>query len=255
MSQIVAAAEAYPEAGAICGKLLRWDAATEPHRTNIIDSTGIYFTRNMRHLDRGAEEIDRGQYDRVQYVFGASGAAALFRRDFIEDVSVEGEFFDEEFFAFREDGDLAWRAQVMGWKCLYTPTAVAWHVRRVTPERRKDLPLLINWHSAKNRFLMRGKNASGWLCRRLFLPVLWRDLMTFGYALLRDRRHDVGGVLPLARARQHSPQAGHHSVAPASLRPRFAMVVQQHAACGRHRGQQSAVASAASRHGATNASP
>ena len=160
----------------------------DPHKTNIIDSTGIYFTPNMRHLDRGAEEIDRGQFDRMQYIFGASGAAAFFRREFIEDVSVEGEFFDEEFFAFREDGDLAWRAQVMGWKCLYVPTAVAWHVRRVTPERRRDLPLVINWHSTKNRFLMRGKNASGWLCRRLFFPVLWRDIMTFGYALVRDRR-------------------------------------------------------------------
>jgi hypothetical protein len=71
---------------------------------------------------------------------------------------------------------------------VYVPTAVAWHVRRVTPERRKDLPLVINWHSAKNRFLMRGKNASGWLCRRLFWPMLWRDIMTFGYAMVRDRR-------------------------------------------------------------------
>ncbi len=164
------------------------EAETDPRKTNIIDSTGIYFTPNMRHLDRGAEEIDHGQYDRPQYVFGASGAAAFFRRSFIDDVSVEGEFFDEEFFAFREDADLAWRAQVMGWKCLYTPKAVAWHVRRVTPERRKDLPLVINWHSAKNRFLMRGKNASGWLCWRLFLPVASRDLMTFGYAVVRDRR-------------------------------------------------------------------
>jgi len=160
----------------------------DPRQTNIIDSTGIYFTPNMRHLDRGAEEIDRGQYDRLQYVFGATGAAAFYRRSFIDDVSVEGEFFDEDFFAFREDGDLSWRAQLMGWKCLYVPTAVAWHVRRVTPERRKDLPLIINWHSAKNRFLMRGKNASGWLCWRLFFPVFWRDLMTFGYAALRDRR-------------------------------------------------------------------
>ena len=255
VTQLVAAGEAHPDAGSLCGKLLRWDPAPhgveqpfrvasssskkagrgsktsepdhssesaerepegslypglygtpeglpfqeyspdgasgiapDPRRTNIIDSTGIYFTPNMRHLDRGAEELDHGRYARVQYVFGASGAAAFFRRDFIEAVSVEGEFFDEDFFAFREDGDLAWRAQVMGWKCLYTPAAVAWHVRRVTPERRKDLPLIINWHSAKNRFLMRGKNASGWLCRRLFFPVLWRDIMTFGYAAVRDRR-------------------------------------------------------------------
>jgi GT2 family glycosyltransferase len=256
VTQLVAAGKAHPDAGSLCGKLLRWDSSAraasvfpepalkghgfqscrqaaqiaplgaegevpqglkpgsptrldgtpegvplqkhtpeetseleaDPRKTNIIDSTGIFFTPNMRHLDRGAEEIDRGQYDRVQYVFGASGAAAFFRRDFIEAVSVEGEFFDEDFFAFREDGDLAWRAQVMGWKCLYTPAAVAWHVRRVTPERRKDLPLVINWHSAKNRFLMRGKNASGWLCWRLFFPVLWRDIMTFGYAAIRDRR-------------------------------------------------------------------
>jgi GT2 family glycosyltransferase len=264
ITQVVKAGEAQPEAGSLCGKLLRWNPGnpalyqgttsvvpnglpkdegfspcaepaqglkptsstanaarlkpcpdTKPtsdtarsvgahagqihsapvgtqfanlHKTNIIDSTGIYFTRNMRHLDRGAEETDRGQYDRVQYVFGASGAAAMFRRDFIEAVSVEGQFFDEEFFAFREDGDLAWRAQLMGWKCLYTPAAVAWHVRRVTPERRADLPLVINWHSVKNRFLMRGKNASGWLCWRLFFPVAWRDLMTLGYALLRDWR-------------------------------------------------------------------
>ena len=189
ITQLMAAAgESCFDAGVFCGKLLRWDPAIENHKTNIIDSTGIYFTPNMRHLDRGAEEIDRGQYDRLQYVFGATGAAAFYRRSFIDDVSVEGEFFDEEFFAFREDGDLSWRGQLMGWKCLYLPTAVAWHVRRVTPERRKDLPLIINWHSAKNRFLMRGKNASGWLCWRLFFPVFWRDLMTFGYAALRDRR-------------------------------------------------------------------
>jgi GT2 family glycosyltransferase len=189
VTRLVAAAEKHPEVGTVCGKLLRWQPATgSGNKQNIIDSTGIYFTPTMRHLDRGAEEIDRGQYERTQYVFGATGAAAFFRRSFIEDVSIEGEFFDEDFFAFREDGDLAWRAQVLGWKTLYTHSAVAWHVRRVTPERRKDLPLVINWHSAKNRFLMRGKNASGWLCWRLFLPVAWRDLMTFGYAAVRDRR-------------------------------------------------------------------
>jgi GT2 family glycosyltransferase len=197
VSQLLAAGERHPEAGSICGKLLRWDPVAERHKTNVIDSAGIYFTRNMRHLDRGAEERDRGQYDRMQYVFGASGAAVMFRRDFIEAVSVEGEFFDEEFFAFREDGDLAWRGQLMGWKCLHIPAAVAWHVRRVTPERRRDLPLVINWHSVKNRFLMRGKNASGWLCRQLFLPVAWRDLMTIGYALVCDWRMLSALVYPL----------------------------------------------------------
>ncbi len=187
VSRLVAAGTAHPEASAICGKLLRWKPESADGRTNIIDSAGVYFTRNMRHLDRGAEEIDRGQYDRVQYVFAATGAAVLFRRQFIDAVSVSGEFFDEEFFSFREDCDLAWRAQVMGHKFLYTPNAVAWHVRRVTPERREDLPYLINWHSVKNRWLMRAKNASWGLTLRLAGPVLWRDVQAFGYALLRDR--------------------------------------------------------------------
>ena len=58
----------------------------------------------------------------------------------IDDVSVEGEFFDEPFFAYREDADVAWRAQLLGWDCLYVPAAVAEHVRRVVPERRGSLP-------------------------------------------------------------------------------------------------------------------
>jgi GT2 family glycosyltransferase len=187
VSRLLAAAGTFPDAGAICGKLLRSDAE-QGQPTNIIDSAGVYFTCNMRHLDRGAEEPDRGQYDRPQYVFGATGAAVLFRREFVEAVSVDGQFFDEDFFAYREDADLCWRARLMGHRCLYTPEAVAWHVRRVTPERRKELPLVINWHSVKNRWLMRAQNASAWLCWRLALPVFWRDLMIFGYALLCDRR-------------------------------------------------------------------
>jgi len=188
ISRLLGAVSTQAEAGVICGKLLRWDPQGKVERTRIIDSTGIYFTRNMRHLDRGAEELDEGQYDRVQWVFGATGAAAMFRRPFVEAVSVDGEFFDEDFFSYREDADLAWRAQLMGWKCLYVPAAVAWHVRRVTPERRKQLPHEINWHSVKNRFLMRGKNASGGLCWSLFWPVARRDLMIFGFAVLGDWR-------------------------------------------------------------------
>jgi GT2 family glycosyltransferase len=188
IARLVGSGATHPEAGSLCGKLLRWNPGGAPQRSRIIDSTGIYFTRNLRHLDRGSEESDAGQYDRPQWVFGATGAAVLFRRSFVDAVAVEGQLFDEDFFAYREDADLAWRAQLMGWKCLYDPAAVAWHVRRVTPERREQLPSSINWHSVKNRFLMRGKNASGFLCRRLFWPVLQRDLMVLGYALLRDRR-------------------------------------------------------------------
>lgn len=201
ISRLLAAAQHDPKIGSVCGKLLRWKPDAAEEKTAIIDSTGMYFRRNLRHLDRGAEELDRGQYDLAGYVFGASGAAALYRRAMVEDVAVEGEFFDEDFFAYREDADVAWRAQILGWKCLYVPQAVGWHQRLVTPERRGQLPLAINWHSVKNRFLMRAKNISPGLYLRLFIPTTWRDLMVVGYALLRDWRLLSALLYPLRRWR------------------------------------------------------
>jgi len=177
-----------PKIAVVCGKLLRWMPNENPEFTQIIDSTGIYFLPNLRHLDRGSGEPDQGQFEQLEYVFGATGAAALYRRSMVDDVSVDGEFFDEQFFAYREDADLAWRAQLMGWRCLYTPEAVGWHVRRVTPERRSELPTEINWHSIKNRFLMRAKNISLPLYAKYFLPVTVRDIQVIGYCLFVDRR-------------------------------------------------------------------
>jgi GT2 family glycosyltransferase len=185
---LVTTGELHAQIGTVCGKLLRWDFDAHEEFTHVIDSTGIYFRRDLRHLDRGAEELDAGQYEKVEYVFGATGAAALYRRAMLDDVSVEGQYFDEQFFAYREDADLAWRAQLMGWHCLYTPKAVAWHVRRVTPERRKQLPHEINWHSVKNRFLMRAKNISWPLYRHCFLHTSFRDAEVIGYCLLIDRK-------------------------------------------------------------------
>src|ERR1700704_4104803 len=188
VAKAVESAKVDPKIGVVCGKLLRWMPDENPAFTRIIDSTGIYFLPNLRHLDRGAGEMDHGQFEQMEYVFGATGAAALYRRSMVDDVSVKGEFFDEQFFAYREDADLAWRAQLMGWRCLYTPAAAGWHVRRVTPERRSELPTEINWHSVKNRFLMRAKNISLALYAKCFLPVTLRDVQVIGYCLLGDRR-------------------------------------------------------------------
>jgi len=202
VAKLIANTDADPEVGTLCGKLLRWQPGSADERSRVIDSAGIYFTRNLRHFDRGAEQLDHGQYDDGEYVFGATGAAALYRREMIRDVSVEGQFFDEDFFAYREDADLAWRAQLMGWRCFYVPTAVGWHIRRVTPERFQQLPLIINWHSVKNRFLMRAKNISAPLYRRVFFPTTFRDLMIVGYCLLRDRRLLSALVFPWRRRRE-----------------------------------------------------
>lgn len=187
VSKLLAATEGRPWVGVVCGKLLTWNPFAHEDRTNILDSTGIYFLRNLRHLDRGNGECDKGQYETPQYVFGATGAAALYRRAMIDDISIAGEFFDEDFFAYREDADVAWRAHLMGWSCLYTPSAVAWHVRRVTPERFHELPDEINRHSIKNRFLMRAKNVSLAMYLRLLIPITARDVLIIGHCTLFNR--------------------------------------------------------------------
>ena len=170
-------------AGAATGKLWR---SGSPSR-KVLDTTGIYFTRNQRHLDRGSEEIDTGRYDRSEYVFGASGAAAFYRRSMLEEVKAGREYFDESFFAFREDADLAWRAQWLGWRCIYVPEATGYHVRRVLPQRRATLPPEINMHSLKNRFLMRVKNLDAATYLRLFGPITLRDAAALIYVLTRER--------------------------------------------------------------------
>ena len=58
----------------------------------------------------------------------------------IDDISIDGEFFDPDFFVYREDADVAWRAQLLGWSCIYTPHARGYHVRKVLPGNRRALP-------------------------------------------------------------------------------------------------------------------
>jgi GT2 family glycosyltransferase len=172
--------------GTVCGKLLTIKATMELPDEPLVDSTGIYFTPTMRHLDRGSQEVDNGHYRHNEYVFGATAAAALYRREMIDDISIFGEFFDPDFFVYREDADVAWRAQLFGWQCIYTPTALAYHVRNVLPGNRRALPSVINMHSVKNRFLMRLKNMTPDLYRRNWASITARDLVVIGCCLTRE---------------------------------------------------------------------
>ncbi len=182
--------ERFPQAGMATGKLLRMDRAGSPVERDgkpVLDSTGMVFYRSQRHFDRGSEETDRGQYDRTEPVFGCTGAALLCSRRFVESLECDGEFWDEDFFAYREDADLAWRAQLLGWQAIYEPSARALHLRHVLPERRNQLSPLINMHSVKNRFLMRAKNMDWNLFAHCFPAILIRDTGILAYMIFKER--------------------------------------------------------------------
>ena len=135
-----------PEAVLGTGKLLRGDART-------LDSTGIVLPRNRRPRDRGSEQPDEGQYDRVEFVWGVSGAALMLRLDCLEKLAIEGEVFDEDFFMYHEDTDLAWRAQNFGMRSLYVPAARAIHQRGWKRSSRFERPVALRRHSFKNHYL------------------------------------------------------------------------------------------------------
>ena len=161
------------------GKLLRSDRRT-------LDSAGIVFPRHRRPRDRGSEEPDRGQFDRRELVDGASGAAMMLRVGALADLSIEGELFDESFFAYHEDTDLCWRARLFGWQILYEPEAVAIHHRGWQRDRRAEIAPAVRRHSFKNHYLQLVKNET-WGGLLVDLPWIagW-EILRLGFVLLRD---------------------------------------------------------------------
>lgn len=122
LEALVRAADRHPEAGLFASKLVDF-----AHRRRL-DGAGDALRRSGLPYRLGHGEADRGQFEREEYAFGACAAAALYRRDVFEGVGL----FDEDFFAYCEDGDLSFRAQLAGFRCLYVPGAVVYHVGSVS---------------------------------------------------------------------------------------------------------------------------
>ncbi len=179
------AAAANPEIriGAVTGRLIR---PAVDGRPATLDACGMILTRNWRHLDRGSGEVDHGQWSTADRVFGATGAASLFRRAALDDVAVEGEVFDSRFHSFREDAELCFRLRERGWEVLYEPAAVCEHRRFNLPERRSAMPAAVNLHSLKNRYLLRLYHQTAGNFIRTLLPTLVRDLAALGWVVLRE---------------------------------------------------------------------
>lgn len=168
--------------GAVTGRLVR--PGSEPRR---LDACGMRLLPSWRHLDRGSGEIDRGQYPRAAAVFGATGAASLFRRRALEDVAIDGQVFDEDFHSFREDAELCFRLQERGWQVLYEPRARATHRRTSTPERRSEMPAFVNRHAVKNRYLLRAYHQTLRNLFVTFVPTTLRELGIVIWIIVRER--------------------------------------------------------------------
>ncbi|WP_232243010.1 glycosyltransferase family 2 protein [Paenibacillus sp. GSMTC-2017] len=180
IEELVNALELNRKAGSATGQLV---FALDP---DVIDSTGLTMGITRQAKDRGTgDQISKWQV--AGEVFGVSGAASLYSRRMIQDVSVNGEFFDEQFFAYKEDVDVAWRAQKLGWKSLYEPNAKALHARGWKKGNRKSIPVFIRQHSYMNYFYTLIKNEKLSTSSFYQLPLIaGKEMLKFGYLLFRE---------------------------------------------------------------------
>lgn len=214
---LVKFADEHPEAGSFCGKTYKLrsqilddhndeSGLRESIKTDIIDSTGLVMHKSRKEENRGEGQNDEGQFERAEEIFGASGACVLYRKEALDEVMINHETFDQDFFAYKEDVDLAWRLQLYGWQSWYNPGSIAYHHRGLPSSGGKQMKKIIKHRrevskflrslSYRNHKLMLVKNdqfinivlASPWLAGReiaslfyvvFFEPFLFKSLAQF----------------------------------------------------------------------------
>ncbi len=149
--------ERFPETGICASKLLRMNEGT-------IDSAGDGLSSILKFYKRG-EKQDREDFSEEEWVYGACAGAALYRRDMIEDIG----FFDEDFFIIHEDSDLNLRAQLMGWKIRYVPSAQVHHKVHGSIGAGSDISM---FYSLRNSDFVQIKNIPFALILKYFPEVL-----------------------------------------------------------------------------------
>lgn len=203
-----------PHVGSVASKMLLMD------RPEVLNTAGFYITRDGAAVDRGWLQKDEGQFDRDVDVFGASGGAALYRREALETVGL----YDADFVAYLEDVDLAWRIRLAGWEGRFAPNSVVYHKfsassspaspwKTYVSERNRIWNLVMNYRwgdvvlAAPWNAL---RNVAG-LRRRAFpekYPMTWGASLSFHdvvRAHLRGRRDAYTGMSgALAKRRQRA---------------------------------------------------
>ena len=198
LAEIAAAFETHPEVGLLASKMLLFD------RRDTFHTAGDFVTPDGLPHNRGVWERDEGQYDHPAYVFSACGGSAAYRRRMLEEIGL----LDDDFFFSLEDVDLAWRAQLAGWRCLYLPSAVVYHKLKASGGG-----VTASFYDGRNRLWVLAKNYPADLWRVHWREVLggvrrtgWAALKAWrgkeARATLRGMAAGVGGLPRMVRKRR-----------------------------------------------------
>lgn len=167
LKRLVGVLGAKPGVGIATCKLLSADGRR-------IDSTGDQYTTWGLPYPRGRGEENLRKYDALTNIFAASGGASLYRAKTLKEIGL----FDEDFFAYYEDVDLSFRAQLGGWQIAYVPAAIAYHA---TGSTSRGIPGFTIYQTLKNLPLLFWKNVPS----RLMVRVWPRFMLAYILFLLR----------------------------------------------------------------------
>jgi GT2 family glycosyltransferase len=165
---IVTAFEQHPEVGLIASKMLLYD------QRDIFHNAGDYVALDGLAHNRGVWQKDTGQYDLPAYVFSACGGSAAYRQSMLDEVGL----LDSDFFFSFEDVDLAWRACLMGWRCLYVPQALVYHKLKASGGG-----VTASFYDGRNRIYTLIKNYPSDLWKLYKWQVVVAQVRLFGDAL------------------------------------------------------------------------
>jgi GT2 family glycosyltransferase len=161
-----------PEVGSVASKMLLFDKRDHIH------TAGDLFTIDGRAQNRGVWQRDVGQYEREEYVFSACGGSSAYRRVMLDQIGL----LDDDFFFSGEDVDLGWRANLNGWRCLYTPAAIVYHHLSATGGG-----VTASFYDGRNLIFVLIKNLPGALWRK-YAGLILRAQARQAWAAIRAWR-------------------------------------------------------------------
>lgn len=152
---------------AICAtKMLYFD------NRSVINDVGDIFSVYGIASQRGKGELDGGQYNKQEEVFGACAGAAFYRQEVFKKIGL----FDEDFFAYLEDVDISFRAQLAGFKCVFLPEAIVYHVDGGTSKKINNLS---RFYTLRNALYVITKNIPLALIFKFFPYILLGQIRNF----------------------------------------------------------------------------
>lgn len=172
-SLVNSAKDQSPEVGMLASLIVYWD------RPGIVDAAGFCVDRAGFAWNRG-HGLPAEQFSQPCEVFGAPASAAFYRREMLEQVGG----FDESYFAYYEDVDLAWRARRAGWICHYCPQARVRHWHSATAKRIPEQKVFLQ---SRNRIWTVAKNYRRPELVRSLPLILFYDLLSLFHRSSQDR--------------------------------------------------------------------